>query len=271
MLTVGWKEALCVAVFAALVWGAHALLGRISPLTKPAADPRPAANVRRDLLRAAAAFTVAFLVGLFLAPHLLSVTLKLPPQVGDTTPVDALNARYVYLPLLLAIFLSSPAWLALVPSAAFILGGILGALFVFPAAVPFLLDPSRSRAVAGQTAALWDATLGTGLLLLTAPVVYRAAAARLTRLDRPFRRWPFLTPLLMSIAAVATADSSAFRMIVLFLPMCVACMAGIGVAEVVTAHANGRQLAFSRIGVWGLRLMAECLLAALVAAVMVMA
>jgi hypothetical protein len=167
------------------------------------------------------------------------------------------NLRYFVLPLLLAIFLSSPAWIALVsrdtprssllPASLFILGGVLGGLFVLPAA--------------GKNS-FWDATLGPGLILLAAPLSFHAARSRLTLS-------PFFTPALMFIAAAATASEGVFNMTLVFLPMCVTAMAGIGMAEVVIAHSDGRKLEFSQIGGWGLRLMAESVLGALIAAAII--
>ena len=124
------------------------------------------------------------------------------------------------------------------PAAVFVLGGVLGAL---------LIDSPRP-----------DAVVGPGLILLTAPLAYRAARAGRAH-------HPLLTPTLMLAAALATTSQSVFTMTIVFLPMCVAAMAGVGMAEVFAAHARGEQLAFSKIGGWGLRFMAESLLGALIA------
>src|SRR6185369_759607 len=149
VLTVGWKELLCVALYTALVYAAHSLMRLAFPLARP--EPSPPSRIPR-----------------------------------------------------------SPA----LPALVFLLGGFLGAQF----AVPIF-----------QTR--WDAIVGPGLVLLTAPLSFRAARARLTKFDRPFRRWPFLTPTLMLAAALATISHGVYNMTLVFLPMCVACMAGIGVAE----------------------------------------
>ena len=187
MLTAGWKELLCVALYAALVYAAHSLLRLAFPLTRP--EPHPASRIPR-----------------------------------------------------------SPT----VPALFFLAGGLLGPRLELPVF---------------QTP--WDATVGPGLILLTAPLSFRAARARLTKFDRPFHQWPFLTPTFMLTAALATNSRGVYDMTLVFLPMCVACMAGIGMAEVVAAHAATRKLTFSRIGGWGLRLIAECLLGALLAAAIV--
>jgi hypothetical protein len=135
----------------------------------------------------------------------------------------------------------------LLPAAVFLLGAALGAFFLLP-------PPGG-----GPTS---DALVGPGLILATAPLSYRAA-----RVDLP--RAPAFTPSLMLIAALATASRAVFNMTLVFLPMCVAAMAGIGMAEVVAAHSQGRKLGFTQIGGWGLRLMAESVLGALIAAAII--
>jgi hypothetical protein len=69
----------------------------------------------------------------------------------------------------------------------------------------------------------------------------------------------------MLTAALATISQAIFNMTLVFLPMCVAAMAGIGVAELAAAHSAGRQLSISRLGSWGIRLSLECLLGAAIA------
>jgi Sec-independent protein secretion pathway component TatC len=136
---------------------------------------------------------------------------------------------------------------SLAAAAVFLLGAALGAFFLLP------------PAGGGATS---DALVGPGLILATAPLSYRAA-----RLD--LARTPAFTPVLMLIAAVFTASRAVFTMTLVFLPMCVTAMAGIGMAEVVTAHSDGKKLEFSQIGGWGLRLMAESVLGALIAAAII--
>ena len=59
MFALGWKELLCVAVYAALVWGGHAIFRLAYPAPKPPAFPPRPTTLRRDLLRATVAFAVA--------------------------------------------------------------------------------------------------------------------------------------------------------------------------------------------------------------------
>jgi hypothetical protein len=129
----------------------------------------------------------------------------------------------------------------------FVLGAALGAFFLLP--------PAGGGAAS-------DALVGPGLILATAPLSYRAGRLHLART-------PAFTPALMLTAAAATASRAVFNMTLVFLPMCVAAMAGIGMAEVVAAHSQGRKLEFSQIGGWGLRLMAESVLGALIAAAII--
>lgn len=137
---------------------------------------------------------------------------------------------------------------ASMPAAAvFLLGAALGAFFLMPPPVGWAAS---------------DALVGPGLILATAPLSYRAG-----RLD--LARTPAFTPTLMLLAALATVSRAVFNMTVVFLPMCVAAMAGIGMAEVVTAHSLNQKLEFSKIGGWGLRLMAESVLGALIAAAII--
>ena len=73
-------------------------------------------------------------------------------------------------------------------------------------------------------------------LMLIRKTAHRATAItaiRVTETSISSRVNPcsFLTPLLMLAAVVATATRDVFPMIVVFLPMCVACVAGIVIAE----------------------------------------
>ncbi len=150
-------------------------------------------------------------------------------------------------PPLRAIRALATSGASLLAVAVFVLGAALGAFFLMP--------PAGGSANS-------DALVGPGLILATAPLSYRAG-----RLD--LARTPAFTPGLMLIAALVTASRAVFNMTLVFLPMCVTAMAGIGMAEVVTAHSDGRKLEFSQIGGWGLRLMAEAVLGALIAATII--
>jgi Sec-independent protein secretion pathway component TatC len=191
VLTIGSREALCVGVFALLVWAAHTVLRLIAPLAH-------ADRVRLGPLRSGS--------------------------------------------LLICV-------------AAFALGAALGRLFVYPAALRFAVDVPR-------TALLWNATVGPGLVLLAAPLAFHAVRPRLGNPDQPARRFIWMTPLTMLAAAIATPTTDVFHMTVVFLPMCVGCMAGVGSAELAAAVAKQSTLPMSRVLIWGVRFGAESLLGA---------
>jgi Sec-independent protein secretion pathway component TatC len=271
MFPIGVNEALCVALFTALVWAAHTALRVL--LSSGDTQPRYALpkGLRRNLLVAAGALAASFLVGLVFARPLWTAAVEaLPWSASSTQTVEAVRFQ---IPLLIAIFLSSPAWTTillrladpdreigrawLLPSVTFLSGGILGCLTVLPYAARSLVGGRHSASV------LWDATAGPALILLAAPLSFRAARPRLPTA----RRWVLLTPLLMLVAALGTATSDVFTLVVVFLPMCVACMAGIVTAEVANALSKEVRVPITKVMAWAVRLSAESILAAAIALV----
>lgn len=190
MLTFGTKEALCVAIFAALVWSAHALL-RV------------------------------------LVPHRLD-------RLRLTRPS-------------LAVAFTAIAALAV--------GAALGYFIVYPATV-------RYAAASLRNALLWTAVAGPALALLAVPLAFHTVRPSLAAVDQPARRFVWMTPLTMLAAALATPATDVFSMTVVFLPMCVGCMAGVGAAELAVAVAKQTPLPMSRVLIWGFRFGAESLLGA---------
>ena len=127
-------------------------------------------------------------------------------------------------------------WLA--PAIAFVVGCVLGYL-------------------------IWNTPIGPGLVFLAAPLLFRAARPR-----RPTPgNWVFLTPLLMLVAAIGTATIDVFGMIVVFLPMCVASMAGIVSAEFADALSKQTRVPMSTVIAWAVRFTAESILGTAVALV----
>jgi hypothetical protein len=189
MFPVGVKEALCVALFTALVWAAHAALKLLVPI-----DAAPFAG----------------------------------PKIKTTR-----------------------SWLA--PAIAFATGGAIGYLLVLPNAPRFLGNDYR--------ALVWNATVGPGLILLTVPLSFRAARQQLPTA----RMWVFLTPILMLAAAVGTATTDVFNLIVVFLPMCVAGMAGLVTAEFAEALSKQVRVPMQTVIAWAVRFSAESLLGAALA------
>jgi hypothetical protein len=278
MFPIGVKEALCVALFTTLVWAAHTGLKLLLPTSVPRQRFAFPKGFRRNLLVATIAFAASFLLGLVLARPLWTAASEVLRSraalaTGDATysPVEAFHAIWFQIPLLIAIFLSSPGWITillrladpdreigrawLLPSVTFLSGGILGYLTVFPYAAGSLGGDRHYASI------LWNATVGPGLILLAAPLSFRAARPRLPTA----RMWVFLTPLLMLVAAVGTARSDVFTLVVVFLPMCVACMAGIVGADVANALSKEVRVPMTKVIAWAVRLSAESILAAAVA------
>jgi Sec-independent protein secretion pathway component TatC len=282
MFAIGVKEALCVALFTAFVWAAHTALRLLVPIR----DHRPRyvrpKGLRRNLLVAAGALVVSFLAGLLLARPLWTAAVDvLRSRVGFPamelvvfSPDESATTMRFTVPLLIGIFLASPAWIALLmkfcgpdrasllASATYLLGGVLGFILVLPSASTFGMGdwfgPHPVVGVQQYASVLWNATVGPGLILLAAPLSFRAAKPRLPTA----RMWVFLTPLLMLAAALGTATTDIFSLIVVFLPMCVACMAGIVSAEVANALSKEVRVPMSKVIAWAVRFSAESILAA---------
>jgi hypothetical protein len=283
VLTIGTREALCVVAFAVLVWGAHALVKLGIPYSKSDAGLGRGGIRRREILVAGAFFTASFLLSLVFARPLWEIAERLwyssagsVPRLSGGPPAT-FNVVYFRFPLLIALFLSAPAWTvpvarllspagdtrpALWPSAVFVLGGVLGIPFVLPAAIRLAVARQPLFTRYDYWALLWNSTLGPALVLLVAAFAFHALKPRIPIMDHPERRFVWLTPGLMFLAAVATATRDVFQMTVVFLPMCVSCLAGILAAEAAAALAKGAPVPMSRVLIWGFRFCAESLLGA---------
>ena len=285
MFAIGVKEALCVALFTALVWAAHAALKLLVPMD----DPRPRYTLPkglwRNILVAAGALGGAFLAGLLLTRPLWTAAVTVLrsrlgfPQLELVvySSTEFATTMRITVPLLIAIFLAAPVWIALLmkfadpkrtsllPGVTFPLGGVLGFFLVLPSAAAFgvgdWFGPHPAVGVSHYASTLWNATIGPGLILLAAPLSFRAARPRLPNA----RMWVFLTPLLMMVAALGTATPDVFTLVVVFLPMCVACMAGIVTAEVANALSKEVRVPMPKVIAWAVRFSAESILGAAVA------
>lgn len=283
MLTIGPKEALCVAIFGALVWSAHALLRFGFPF-RPGAFHPPLGRIRRqDLLVAVAAAVLAIIAGMAFSPTVWRAALDIARTTAKIVDDGPLTTKPVTTALSgrLAIFLASPVWIALlvrriapgyspgarvVPPFLFLIGGVLGFAVVLPRALHSItrgLDAVEPSLNARDLYALLStATFGTALVLLAGALAFYAMKPRLAVVDRPERRFVWWTPLLMLTAAAATGSREVFPMTMVFLPMCVSCMAGIILAEGAAALSKGAPAPMSRVLIWGLRFGAESLLGA---------
>jgi len=223
------------------------------------------ADLRACLLRALAGLGVAFLLSMTFMSQLWRFVsrpaesalreLGLAPRLVFTTPTEAFSIAWVKLPLLAAVFLSSPwvlyqvwsfvspglyarerRWAApFVVSAAglFLAGGVFAYLVVFRYSLVFLLGVGRDLNVQSMVTMsdyfdlFIDVTLGVGMIFELPVLLFLLTALHLVTPRFLLRHSRYFILGITIVAAVITPTQDAFNLGLLVVPLCLLFFVGV--------------------------------------------
>ena len=236
-------------------------------------------ELRRRIISALVGLGVAFLVSFLFCDQLWNIikqpavtalkTLGYPQRLVQTTPMETLNIIWFKLPLVCAIFISSPwlfyqVWAFISPglyrkerrwavpfivssAGLFILGGLFAYFIAFRVALKFLLGMGHGMdivpfvSVSEYFAMFVNVVLGIGLVFELPVVIFFLTLLRIVTPSFLIKHSRYAILLIFILAAIVTPAPDAFNMLLFALPMCLLFYVGVFAAYLLTLHRENRR------------------------------
>jgi len=236
-------------------------------------------ELRRRIISALVGLGVAFLVSFLFCDQLWNIikqpavtalkTLGYPQRLVQTTPMETLNIIWFKLPLVCAIFISSPwlfyqVWAFISPglyrkerrwavpfivssAGLFILGGLFAYFVAFRYALTFLLGMGYGKSVepfvsvSEYFAMFVNVVLGIGLVFELPVVIFFLTLLRIVSPSFLIKHSRYAILIIFILAALVTPSPDAFNMMLFALPMCLLFYLGVFAAYILTLHRENRR------------------------------
>jgi sec-independent protein translocase protein TatC len=228
-------------------------------------------ELRRRIISALVGLGVAFLVSFLFCDQLWNIikqpavtalkTLGYPQRLVQTTPMETLNIIWFKLPLVCAIFISSPwlfyqVWAFISPglyrkerrwAVPFILGGLFAYFVAFRYALTFLLGMGYGKSVepfvsvSEYFAMFVNVVLGIGLVFELPVVIFFLTLLRIVSPSFLIKHSRYAILIIFILAALVTPSPDAFNMMLFALPMCLLFYLGVFAAYILTLHRENRR------------------------------
>ena len=236
-------------------------------------------ELRRRIISALVGLGVAFLVSFLFCDQLWNIikqpavtalkTLGYPQRLVQTTPMETLNIIWFKLPLVCAIFISSPwlfyqVWAFISPglyrkerrwavpfivssAGLFILGGLFAYFVAFRYALTFLLGMGYGKSVepfvsvSEYFAMFVNVVLGIGLVFELPVVIFFLTLLRIVSPSFLIKHSRYAILIIFILAALVTLSPDAFNMMLFALPMCLLFYLGVFAAYILTLHRENRR------------------------------
>ncbi|MGB7761054.1 MAG: twin-arginine translocase subunit TatC [Bryobacteraceae bacterium] len=236
-------------------------------------------ELRRRIISALVGLGVAFGVSFLFCDQLWNIikqpavtalkTLGYPQRLVQTTPMETLNIIWFKLPLVCAIFISSPwvfyqIWAFISPglyrkerrwavpfivssAGLFILGGLFAYFVAFRYALTFLLGMGYGKSVepfvsvSEYFAMFVNVVLGIGLVFELPVVIFFLTLLRIVSPSFLIKHSRYAILLIFIVAALVTPSPDAFNMMLFAMPMCLLYYLGVFAAYILTLHREDRR------------------------------
>jgi len=237
-------------------------------------------ELRTRIIRALIGVAVAFTVSLLFcdrlwdfvrqpATHALQTLGINPPNLAQITPMESFNVIWFKLPIVCAIFLSSPwivyqVWAFISPglyrrerrfaapfilssAGLFILGGLFAYFVAFRFALTFLLGIGLGKGIAPYVSVseyfdlFVNVVLGVGLVFELPVLIFFLTLLRIVTPKFLIKHSRYAILIIFIIAAVVTPTPDAFNMMLFAVPMCGLFYVGIFASYILVLNREHRQ------------------------------
>ncbi len=241
-------------------------------------------ELRSRIIRALMGVGVAFVVSIIFTDKLWDfvtaparealTTLKFNPTLVQITPMEAFNVIWIKLPILCAIFLSSPwilyqVWAFIAPglyrrerrwAAPFVLGSaglfIIGGLFAYFVAfrygLTFLLGIGRGNYVIPMVSIteyfdlFVNVTLGVGLVFELPVIIFFLTLLRIVSPSFLLNHSRYAILVIFIIAAIVTPTPDVFNLMLFAMPMCLLFYVGIFAGYLLVLRRENRRFPWKK-------------------------
>jgi sec-independent protein translocase protein TatC len=241
-------------------------------------------ELRSRIIRALMGVAVAFVVSILFtdklwafvsAPAVAALTaLKYTPTLVQITPMEAFNVIWVKLPILCAVFLSSPwilyqVWAFIAPglykkerrwaapfvicsAGLFILGGMFAYFVAFRFGLTFLLGIGRGNYVVPMVSIteyfdlFVNVTLGVGLVFELPVIIFFLTLLRIASPVFLLRNSRYAILVIFVLAAIVTPTPDVFNLMMFATPMCLLFYIGIFAGYLLVLHRENRKFPWKR-------------------------
>jgi len=241
-------------------------------------------ELRSRIIRALLGVAVAFVVSILFTDKLWAFvsepaiealkTLKFTPTLVQITPMEAFNVIWVKLPILCAVFLSSPwilyqVWAFIAPglyrrerrwAAPFVLGSaglfILGGMFAYFVAfrfgLTFLLGIGRGNYVTPMVSIteyfdlFVNVTLGVGLVFELPVIIFFLTLLRIVSPSFLLRHSRYAILAIFILAAIITPTPDIFNLMLFATPMCLLFYVGIFAGYLLVLNRENRRFPWKK-------------------------
>jgi len=243
-------------------------------------------ELRSRIIRALMGLAVAFVVSILYCYKLWEIieepavealkNLKVdPPQLIQTTPMEAFSIIWVKLPLLCSIFLGSPwivyqlwafispglykrerRWAApfvLLTGGLFIAGGCFAYFLAFRYGLTFLLGIGMTGGVRPMVTIteyfdlFVNVTLGVGLVFEMPIVIFTLTLLHLASPRFLLRHSRYAILIIVIIAAIVTPTPDVFNLMLFAVPMCLLYFVGLAAGFLIVFRREGKRIPWKRI------------------------
>jgi sec-independent protein translocase protein TatC len=236
-------------------------------------------ELRNRIIRALMGVGVAFVISIIFTDKLWDfvtrparaalTALHYTPTLVQITPMEAFNVIWVKLPILCAIFLSSPwilyqVWAFIAPglyrrerrwaipfvvgsAGLFILGGVFAYFVAFRYGLTFLLGIGRGNYVTPMVSIteyfdlFVNVTLGVGLVFELPVIIFFLTLLRIVSPGFLVRHSRYAILAIFIIAAIVTPTPDVFNLMLFATPMCLLFYVGIFAAYLLVLHRENRR------------------------------
>ena len=241
-------------------------------------------ELRSRIIRSLLGVAVAFIISIIFTDKLWDfvtaparealTSLKFAPTLAQITPMEAFNVIWIKLPILCAVFLSSPwilyqVWAFIAPglyrrerrwAAPFVLGSaglfILGGLFAYFVAfrygLTFLLGIGRGNYVIPMVSIteyfdlFVNVTLGVGLVFEMPVLIFFLTLLRIVSPSFLLNHSRYAIVVIFIIAAIVTPTPDVFNLMLFAMPMCLLFYVGIFSGYLLVLHREHRRFPWKK-------------------------
>jgi sec-independent protein translocase protein TatC len=236
-------------------------------------------ELRTRIIRALIGVALAFAVSIMFTDKLWDyvtrparaalIALHYPPTLAQITPMEAFNVIWVKLPILCAVFLSSPwilyqVWAFIAPglyrrerrwavpfvlgsAGLFILGGLFAYFVAFRFGLTFLLGIGRGNYVTPMVSIteyfdlFVNVTLGVGLVFELPVIIFFLTLLRIVSPSFLLNHSRYAILVIFIIAAIITPTPDVFNLMLFATPMCLLFYIGIFAGYLLVLHRENRR------------------------------
>ncbi|MBS1857659.1 MAG: twin-arginine translocase subunit TatC [Acidobacteria bacterium] len=241
-------------------------------------------ELRARIIRALLGVAVAFVVCIIFTDKLWAfvtapavealTTLKFTPTLVQITPMEAFNVIWVKLPILCAVFVSSPwilyqVWAFIAPglyrrerrwavpfvlssAGLFILGGLFAYFIAFRYGLTFLLGIGRGNYVTPMVSIteyfdlFVNVTLGVGLVFELPVIIFFLTLLRIVSPSFLINHSRYAILVIFVIAAIVTPTPDVFNLMLFATPMCLLFYVGIFAGYLLVLRRENRRFPWKK-------------------------